>query len=396
LVYDIALLQLNFLFQLIFYIQTIIVLGIVVLLLITLTNLRYLRRLCRYTFPEEWPRFSVMIPARNEEDNIGTCVSGLLAQDYPDFELIVLDDNSTDRTLSILEEFAAKDSRLKIIKGLPLPDDWLGKHWACHQLAEKADGELLLFVDADTIHAPDMLRCTAAAMAKEGASLISALPQQKVVSWSEILSIPAFYMGMLCGVPIGLTRLQRNPLLFACLGQFLVFKRAAYVASGGYAAVKQNIVDDIAIGRRIHAMGLRYNLLYGNGQVSCRMYRNFDQVWKGLTKSTFATYNFDPLFLIFMYIMVLTVFVSPFIVLGIALAQPVIPWSIAGMSILAILLTLFLWGISNYRFHFPMYTILFYPLSAIFMTVIAIASMVLTLQGKALWKGRTMPKTVKP
>jgi chlorobactene glucosyltransferase len=143
-------------------------------------------------------------------------------------------------------------------------------------------------------------------------------------------------------------------------------------------------------------MGLRYNLLYGNGQVSCRMYRNFDQVWKGLTKSTFATYNFDPLFLIFMYIMILMVFVFPFIALGIALAQPVIPWEIADMSILAIILTLFLWGISNYRFRFPMYTILFYPLSAIFMTIIAIASMVLTLQGKALWKGRTMPKTVKP
>ena len=142
-------------------------------------------------------------------------------------------------------------------------------------------------------------------------------------------------------------------------------------------------------------MGLRYRLLDGNGQVSCRMYRNFDQVWKGLTKSTFATFNFDPFFMILMQLLILAVFVSPIIVLIIALAQPVIPWVVAAMSGWAIVLTLILWSISNYRFHFPMYLILIYALSAIFMTVIALASMVLTIQGKALWKGRTMPKTVK-
>ncbi|MCX6005769.1 MAG: glycosyltransferase [Chloroflexi bacterium] len=283
------------------------------LLIVTLTNLRYLRRLHSYTYPKEWPHFSVLVPARNEEGNIGDCVAGLLAQDYPTFQLIVLDDNSTDRTWEILKQFANKDQRLRLIKGKPLPSDWLGKHWACHQLAEEADGELLLFVDADTVHGPDMLRCTAAAMSGEQAALISALPRQHVVTWSEMLSIPAFYLGMLCGVPMRLTRLQRNPLLFNCLGQFLVFRRAAYYASGGYAAVRQNIVDDLAIGRR------------------------------GL----------------------------------------------------AIVMALILWSISNYRFHFPMYLILIYPLSAIFMTVVAFASMVLTIQGKALWKGRTMPKTVK-
>ena len=387
--------QSNLLFEILFYFQTVTVLGVVVLLIITLTNLRYLRRLHSYTFPKGWPRFSVLVPARNEEDNIGDCVMGLLAQDYPDFQLIVLDDNSTDQTWEILGQFAVKDQRLKLIKGKPLPADWLGKHWACHQLAEEADGELLLFVDADTVHGPDMLRCTAAAMSGEQAALISALPRQHVVTWSEMLSIPAFYLGMLCGVPMGLTRLQSNPLLFACLGQFLVFRRSAYNASGGYAAVRQNIVDDLAIGRRIHAMGLRYRLLDGNGQVSCRMYRNFDQVWKGLTKSTFATFNFDPFFMVFMQLLILAVFVSPIIVLIIAFAQPIIPWEVASMSGLAIILSLLLWSISNYRFHFPLYLILIYAFSALFMTVIALASMVLTIQGKALWKGRKMPKTVK-
>lgn len=379
-----------------FYVQAAVVLGLIVLLIISITNLKYLRRLHSYPLPPSFPRFSVMVPARDEEDNIGNCVGSLLAQDYADFQVIVLDDNSTDRTWDILQEFSGKDSRLKLLKGKPLPEDWLGKHWACQQLAQAADGDLLLFVDADTAHRSDMLRYAAAAIIGENAALVSALPSQTVVTWSEILSIPAFYLGMLCGVPLGLTRLQRNPLLFAVLGQFLLFRREAYDAVGGYEPVRQCVVDDIAIGRRVQCMGLPYRLLDGNGQVSCRMYRNFDQTWKGLTKSTFATFNFDPFFLILMYLIVLFVFVMPPIVLITGLVNSAFPVEITAAAASAVLLSLLLWSICLIRFHFPLYLLLIYPVSAIFMTIIAIASMVLTMQGKAKWKGRTMPKVVKP
>jgi chlorobactene glucosyltransferase len=382
--------------DILFYIQSAIVAGLVVLLIIALGNMRYLRRLYSYPAPPTWPRCSVLVPARNEELNIGRCIKSLLDQDYPDFQVIVLDDNSTDQTWQILQELAVKYPGLTLLKGTPLPDDWLGKHWACSQLAQAADGELLVFVDADTYHEPGMLRGAAAAMLNERAALISALPRQIIISWSEMLSIPAFYLGMLCGVPLELTRLQRNPLLFAVLGQFLVFRRDAYDAAGGYAAVRNNVVDDIAIGRRVHAMGLKYKLLDGGGLVSCRMYRNFDQVWKGLTKSTFATFNFDPFFLVFMWTLIIIVFVSPLIVLGIGLAQPQVPLAITAMAAAAIFLNLVLWTVSHARFHFPIYLVLIYPLSTVFMTVVALASMILTMQGKALWKGRSMPRFVKP
>jgi len=382
--------------DILFYIQSAIVAGLVVLLIIALGNMRYLRRLYSYPAPPTWPRCSVLVPARNEELSIGKCTKSLLDQDYPDFQVIVLDDNSTDQTWQILQELALKDPGLTLLKGTPLPDDWLGKHWACSQLAQAADGELLVFVDADTYHEPGMLRGAAAAMLNESAALISALPRQIIVSWSEMLSIPAFYLGMLCGVPLELTRLQRNPLLFAVLGQFLVFRRDAYDAAGGYAAVRNNVVDDIAIGRRVHAMGLKYKLLDGGGLVSCRMYRNFDQVWKGLTKSTFATFNFDPFFLVFMWTLIVIVFVSPPIVLGIGLAQPQVPVGITTMAAAAVFLNLVLWTVSHARFHFPLYLVFIYPLSTVFMTVVAFASMILTMQGKALWKGRSMPRFVKP
>jgi len=389
-------LQQDLLFDILSYTQTVIILVLTWFLIVSLTNLRYLRRLHSYPAAKIFPRFSVLVPARNEEDNIGKCVSSLLAQDYPDFQVIVLDDNSTDRTWEILQEIAVKDKRLTVLKGKPLPADWLGKHWACHQLAQASDGELLLFVDADTWSQPGMLRCAVAALVGEDAALVSALPRQVIGSWSEILSIPAFYLGMLSGVPLGLTRLQRNPLLFSVLGQFLMFKRSTYEAVGGYASVRQNIVDDIAIGRKVHSMGMAYRLLDGNGQISCRMYRNFDQVWKGLTKSTFASFNFDTFFLIFMWTVVLAIFVEPWIMLGFGLAQPALPFEITAQATMAVFLSLLLFTVSNHRFQFPLYYVFLSPVSALFMTAVALASMVLTMQGKARWKDRNMPKTVRP
>lgn len=373
------------------YLQAGVVLGIFVLLVISLSNLRYLHHLNSYPPPTTYPYFSVLVPARNEEENIGNCVGTLLSQDYPYFQVIVLDDNSTDRTWEILQKLASEDTRLRLLKGKPLPQDWLGKHWACHQLAQAADGELLLFVDADTTYQPDMLRHAAGAIIAEKAALISALPRQIVVTWSEMLAVPAFYFSMLCGIPLGLTRRQRNPLLLAVLGQFLLFRREAYAAVGGYEGVRQNVVDDIAIGRKVVGMRLPYSLLDGNGQVSCRMYRNFHQTWTGLTKSTFASFNSDPFFLVFMLLIVLLFFVEPLIVFMMGLVQP-FPFYITAMAGLGVSLSLLLFGISHHRFQFPLYLVFLYPVSSIFMVVIAIASMVLTMQGKAKWKDRSMPK----
>jgi len=373
------------------YIQLGAVLGLIVLLIITLSNVKYLRRLHLYPQPPDFPRFSVLVPARNEEENIGDCVSTLLSQDYPDFQVIVLDDDSTDRTWEILQQLAGNDTRLKLLKGKPLPQDWLGKHWACHQLAQAADGELLLFVDADTAYQPDMLRYAAGAITAEKADLVCVLPRQKVVTWSELLGVPGIYFGIFCGIPLGLTRRQRNPLFLAVLGQCLLFRREAYTAVGGYAAVRQNVVDDIAITRKVIGMRFAYSLLDGNGQVSCRMYRNFRQAWMGLTKSTFASFNADPFQLIFMQLVVLFLFVEPLVAFIVGLSQP-FPFEITAMAGLGVSLALLLFGICYHRFRFPLYLVFLYPASAIFMVVIAIASMVLTMQGKAKWKDRSMPK----
>ncbi|MGB3060724.1 MAG: glycosyltransferase, partial [Anaerolineae bacterium] len=174
------------------------------LVLIALSNWRLLRRAGDWAPPTAWPRVSVLVPARNEDVNIGDCVRSLLAQDYPDCEVIVLDDQSCDRTGEILAELASQDRRLRVIPGLALPEGWLGKHWACQQLAESATGDLLFFTDADTRHEPQSLRHGIAALMAEQADLLTACPRQEVVTWAEKLVVPFFPWSILSFLPLAL------------------------------------------------------------------------------------------------------------------------------------------------------------------------------------------------
>lgn len=195
---------------------------LLVILFITLSNIRILRKLGSYPPPFRNPFISVLVPARNEQDNIGECIKSLLIQDYPDFEVIVLDDNSTDRTWEILEKLSLEYSRLRIIKGKPLPDGWFGKHWACHQLSQHANGEIFLFTDADTRHKPNSLRDGIAGMMGEKADLITAFPREEVISWGERMTVPLFPWFILSFLPLIVAYRTRSPAFSAAIGQFFV------------------------------------------------------------------------------------------------------------------------------------------------------------------------------
>ncbi len=151
-------------------------------LVTVLVNYFTVRRFDQYPPAKNFPSVSVLVPARNEACNIEACLTSLLAQDYPQFEVIVLDDQSTDETPQIVARLKRADGRLKVITGSPRPEGWLGKHWACQQLAQASTGELILFCDADTRHTPNMLRDSVSALIAEKADLVTAFPRRK---WSH-------------------------------------------------------------------------------------------------------------------------------------------------------------------------------------------------------------------
>jgi chlorobactene glucosyltransferase len=364
----------------------------IVLLVIVLSNWRILRRLKdngRLTNP---PRVSILVPARNEAHNIEMCVRSLLAQHYPDFELLVLDDHSTDETWPMLTRLAAEDSRLQLIKGQPLPADWLGKHWACHQLARRATGELLLFTDADTRHHPQALADAVAALQTEQADLLTALPRQEVITWTERLVVPLIPWSIGAFVPLALAYRLPWPALAVGVGQFMLFQRRAYDAIGGYEAVKQHVVDDITLARRIKASGLRWRLADGSQRVCCRMYQNFGQVREGLSKNLFGAFNYHAPFFSFVWVWLAIVFVGPPLLLILGLVGLPLPPAVKSLSALAIGLALPSWGVVYWQFRLPLYLIFLYPLTIMLAVYLAARSLMLSLAGQATWKGRRLAK----
>jgi len=366
---------------------------IFLLVLIAVSNLVVMRRLGSYPAPASFPRVSVLVPARNEETNIEPCIRSLLGQDYPNFEVLALDDHSGDRTGRILAALATEDGRLRVLQGKPLPPDWLGKHWACHQLAEAASGEWLLFVDADTRHHRHALRDAVGAMLAEDAAFLSALPRQEVATWAEKLLVPVISWSLLSFLPLGLAYRLRAPFYSAAIGQFMLFRREAYKQTGGHRAVRQSVVDDIALGRQVKAAGLRWRLLDGTRRVQCRMYRNAPQVFEGISKNLLAVFNNRVAAHVFVWTWLAVAFVEPLVVLALRLAGAPVPALSVRLAGLAAGGSLLLWIIAYRRFGYPLYLTLLYPASMLLALAVAVRSVAVSLTGRATWKGRQLATT---
>lgn len=363
-----------------------------VLLLIALSNLPALRHLGRYPLPRRFPRVSVLVPVRNEREVIGDCLRSLLAQDYPNFEVLVLDDGSTDGTSDLLAALAHTDSRLQVFAGRPPPEGWLGKHWACQQLAEAATGELLLFTDADTVHHPQALRAGVAALEADQADLLSGFLRQHMLTWGERLTVPAVFWCFFSFLPLALAHRVRAPGLSLTNGQWMLFRRETYEAIGGHRAVRSNPVDDIALGRRVKAQGRRWRVVDAGEYISCRMYAGFRAALEGFTKNFFAVFDFRLAEYLFVWCWMVLVTLEPPVVLVLWAWGPARPIFALWPATLAVAEMLALWGIAMARLRFPLYLALLYPICLLLMVFIAFRSLLWTVIGRATWKGRALPR----
>ena len=293
--------------------QTVVTFLIFAVFLNLLNNLRLLRKPpAEGPLPPDLPMVSVLVPARNEERNIGNCVSSLLAQDYPSKEIIVLDDDSSDQTASIVEAMAAENQGLTLVKGKPLPPGWIGKNYACHQLAQLAHGEWFLFTDADTIHSPCSISASLRGAIQEEADFLSLIPHIVTGSFWEKVLLPVIPFGLLGFWPISLMNSLPYPRVAMALGPFMLVKKEAYLKAGGYEAIHDNIVDDIALAREVKRAGGRIALMDGTDLVSVRFYRNFREIWDGLSKSIFGALDYS-LFTAALYIAVgWSLFIYPY------------------------------------------------------------------------------------
>ncbi|HEY6408791.1 MAG TPA: glycosyltransferase, partial [Ktedonobacteraceae bacterium] len=238
------------------------------------------------------PRVSVIVPARNEEHNIRHCIESLLQQDYANYEVIVVDDGSTDGTSRILDELITTHPHSNRLFVLQLRDDlpvgWAGKPHALHKGTLEAHGEWLLFTDADTWHEPGALRYSVTKALTEGIDLLSLGTEQDLPGFWNKVMMPMAYLGITMQYPIKYVNDPRSPVALAN-GQYILLRRAVYDILGGYARpdLRNTLLDDRDLARIVKENGYRLQLADGRGLVHVRMYRSLSETWRGWRKNVF-------------------------------------------------------------------------------------------------------------
>ena len=252
----------------------------------------YFRNAKLFRKPEAIPsvaaeRISVLIPARNEETGIAAALEAVLANQDVEVEVIVLDDNSTDRTAAIVSEIASRDRRVRLATAPPLPSDWCGKQHACFQLSILAKYDVITFLDADVRLGPLALNRMVGFLRTSGASLVSGFPRQETGTLGEKLIVPLIHWLLLCYLPLSRMRQSLQVGLGAGCGQWFLTTADAYrqVGGHGHPMVRASLHDGVKLPRGYRLCGLKTDLCDAGDDAVCRMYRSTGQVWNGFAKN---------------------------------------------------------------------------------------------------------------
>ena len=237
------------------------------------------------------PKVSILIPARNEENTIGVLLKQLSSLTYPNLEILVYNDASKDSTAAIVDTWTKKLSKVKLIHGTGLPNGWLGKNHACHQLSLAATGDVLLFLDADVQIKEGLIERSIYHLSKHQLDLLSIFPKQIMKTLGEQVSVPLMNWILLSLLPLPLIRKSKNKAFAAANGQFMMFRTITYKALFPHKMCKANSVEDIAILKLFKEKKYACDTLLGDEAISCRMYLGINDAIEGFTKSIFAFFG---------------------------------------------------------------------------------------------------------
>ena len=337
---------------------------------------------------KENPLISVLVPARNEEENIKKCIVSLTKQDYKNIEILVLDDNSTDNTENILKEMSKKYSNVKFYKGEHLRKGWLGKSFACHQLSKHAKGKYMIFTDADTLHFPDSISSAVACLERYKVDALSVFPMQIMVTMHERMMVPFGNYIILALFPLYLMRKVKNAMFCTAIGQFMMFKSEVYRKIGGHKSIKGKVLEDVKISKRVKKSGYKFMIFDGRSNLYCRMYKSFRDVVRGYSRVLFAAFDYNIFMMSMAIFLIAAVFLGPFIMLPLGV---VFNWSalIIEIIILQMIIILTTRIVFAIRFKCRSVDILLHPVAMLYLLFIAVKSILDIKYGDGMtWKGR--------
>ena len=322
-------------------------------------------------------KVSILIPARNEAGNILPLLQSIHQQDYKNYEVIIYDDDSADDTYRVCSDFADAHPLFKVIKGTKLPEGWIGKNYACHQLAKQATGKYLLFLDADEQVDVKLINSAVHRMHLHQLGLLSLFTNQTMLTLGENAVVPLMHYILLNLLPLRLVYLVKNASVAAASGQFMLFDAAIYHKHQWHKAVKNKVVEDVEIMRLIKAESYNGEALLANGMISCRMYHGYNEAINGFSKNFLAAFNYS----IIGFLIYITLIIGGPLFILTTLNLPLILFTVGLILLTRIMISLSAQQNMGYN-------ILLHPVQMFNLLVIAIVSIQKHLTKTTMWKGR--------
>ncbi|AMR30340.1 glycosyl transferase family 2 [Mucilaginibacter sp. PAMC 26640] len=322
-------------------------------------------------------KISILIPARNEAEDILTLLESIHQQEYSNYEVLILDDNSFDNTYQVCADFVEDHPRFKIIKGEALPPDWLGKNYACYQLAQQATGRYLLFLDADEKVSNGVINSTIHRMQLRRLSLLSLFTNQEMRSLGENMVVPLMHFILLNLLPLRLVYLVKSASVSAASGQFMLFDSQTYQEYQWHQLAKNKVVEDVEIMKLVKASGLNGEALLANGMISCRMYKGYNEAINGFGKNFLAAFNYN----IFGFMIYLLLIMGGPVVILMAANLNLI-FIMTGLIILTRIMISLSAGQKAWK------NVILHPVQMMSLLLIGITSIQKHLSKTTVWKGR--------
>lgn len=325
-------------------------------------------------------KISILIPVRNEEAKISNLLESLINQTYKNIDIHILDDNSEDNTYEIIQKYHEKYDNIKVYKGEELPDGWLGKNWACQQLSQKANSDILLFLDADLILNSQAIELLMIKYKSSNVGLLSVFPTQITLTIGEKLIVPLMNYILLAMLPLTLVYKSKLKSFIAANGQLMLWRKSTYEKIGGHYSVKGHVVEDIELAKLVKKNNDKVITLLGGNYVFCRMYEGFKQSLSGFSKNFYKGFNLPSV-----------IFLSIFSLIGLINLFPFVQFIYSQNLFSQIMILLIIFtriNISLLSNQNIIVNLLLHPFQFILLIVLAFSSVIKTKFGLNLWKGR--------